>query len=241
MKRIGWSLTYFTLALMVSACAGASSQQVSQAPPATASRPDTIVVYHLAVDPSDVTLNQSIVQRGYREIAGTDESAKQRQLALDAAEDICLGVVSQLKEKGYNALCQARGTQVYGNNVLIVDGEFTNISEGNRLRRMVIGLGTGQSSVDTNVDVYHRTDAGPTHVLQFTTHADSGSMPGAAIMGAPGMAAGGSAAAVSAGVNVAAGAVKAHKSSLGNLANETADEIVASVTKYYEQQGWIAG
>jgi uncharacterized protein (UPF0297 family) len=168
----------------------------------------------------------------------TDETAKQRQLALDAAEDICLGVVTQLKEKGYNAICQACGTKAYGDNVLIVDGAFTNVSEGNRLRRTVIGLGAGQLAIDTTVNVFHQTSAGIQPIMQFTTHADSGSMPGAAIMGAPGMATGGSAAIVSAGVNVAASGIKAHRSSLGYLADKTAEETVKSITQYYAQQGW---
>jgi hypothetical protein len=229
---------YGVLALMLVGCAGASSQQLAQAPPATNQRPSTIVVYHLAVDSADVTLNQSIVQRAYRDMSDTDETAKARQLALDAAEDICLGVATQLKEKGYNAICQQRGIKTYGDNVLIIDGAFTNISEGNRLRRMVIGLGSGQSAIDTTVNVYQQTSSGIQPIMQFTTHADSGSMPGAAIMGAPGMAAGGSAAAASLGANVAASGVKAHRSSLGFLADKTAEQTVNSITQYYAQQGW---
>jgi Domain of unknown function (DUF4410) len=237
-KKAFCNSIYGVLALILIGCAGASSEQLAQARPAINQRPSTIVVYHLAVDSADVTLNQSIVQTTYRNISDTDESAKQRQLALDAAADICLGVATQLKEKGYNAICQDRGTKTYGNNALIIDGAFSNISEGNRLRRMVIGLGSGQSAIDTTVNVFQLTDSGVQQVMQFTTHADSGSMPGAAIMGAPGMAAGGSAAAVSLGVNVASSGVKAHRSSLGYLADKTAEETVNSITQYYAQQGW---
>jgi len=238
MRKVASTTMYGVLAIVLAGCAGASSQQLAQAPPAINQRPATIVVYHLAVDSADVTLNQSVVQRAYRDISDTDETADQRKLALDAAEDICLGVVTQLKEKGYNAICQDRGTKTYGDNVLIVDGAFTNISEGNRLRRMVIGLGSGQSAIDTTVNVYQLTSSRVQPLIQFTTHADSGSMPGAAIMGAPGMAAGGTAAAVSLGVNVASSGVKAHRSSLGYLADKTAAETVNSLTQYYAQQGW---
>jgi hypothetical protein len=223
---------------MIAGCAGASSQQVAQAPALINQRPNTIVVYHLAVDSAEVTLNQSIIQRTYRDVSDTNETAQQRQLALAAAEDICLGVVTQLKERGYNAICQDRGTRTYGDNVLIVDGVFTNISEGNRLRRMVIGLGSGQSAIDTNVNVFQLTASGVQQIMQFTTHADSGSMPGAVIMGAPGMAAGGSAAIASAGVNIAGAGIKAHRSSLGFLADKTAEETVKSLTQCYAQQGW---
>jgi hypothetical protein len=229
---------YAVLALILAGCAGSSSQQVTETPPPSNQRPRTIIVYHFAVDTTDVTLNQSIVQRAYRDVSGADQTAKQRQLALDTADDICVGMVTQLKEKGYNSICQERGTQIYGDNVLIVDGAFTNVSEGNRLRRMVVGLGTGQSAIDAKVQVFQRTTSGVQQVMEFTTHADSGSMPGAVIMGAPGMAAGGGAAAASLGANIAASGVKAHRSSLGFLADKTAKQAVKSLTQYYTQQGW---
>jgi hypothetical protein len=47
-----------------------------------------------------------------------------------------------------------RGQQVTGDDILIVDGEFADINEGNKLRRMVIGLRLGQSTLDTQVRVF---------------------------------------------------------------------------------------
>lgn len=105
---------------------------------------------------------------------------------------------------------------------------------------MVIGLGTGQSTLDTTVVASQNTVEGSQQLMEFSTHADSGSMPGAAIMGAPGAAAGGAAAVASVGVNVAAGGVKNYKSSTGSLADMTVTQIVDQVTKYYGQQGWIS-
>jgi len=42
---------------------------------------------------------------------------------------------------------------VAGGNILLVDGALTNINEGNRLRRLVIGFGTGSSTLDGNVSM----------------------------------------------------------------------------------------
>jgi hypothetical protein len=75
--------------------------------------------------------------------------------------------------------------------------------------------------------------------MDFTTHADSGEMPGAAIMGAPGAAVGGTAAAVSLGVNLAAGAGKTYTSGTGFLAKRSADKAVAHMSQYFANQGWI--
>src|SRR5262249_20968272 len=125
-----------------------------------------------------------------------------------------------------------------GANVLILDGEFTDISEGNRLRRMVIGLGAGQSKLNTVVQVLQKTNLGTTKIMDFATSADSGYMPGAGITGPAGAAAGGAAAAASLGVNVAAGGVKTYTSSTGYLADKTAEQIVQQFSNYYDRQGW---
>jgi hypothetical protein len=103
---------------------------------------------------------------------------------------------------------------------------------------MVIGLGAGASKVDTVVQVIQRTPQGSSELLDFATSADSGYMPGAGITGPAGAAAGGTAAAVSLGVNVAAGGVKNVTSSTGYLVDKTSDQIVQQVTNYYNRQGW---
>jgi uncharacterized protein DUF4410 len=229
------------LAIVAAGCAGASvTQQTQSAAPAAGARPSQIVVYPFAVDPSDITLNQGFFQRAYREYSGENENAQQSQIAHDTAHNVCVQVATALTQKGYSAVCQNRGVPVAGDNVLIVDGQFTDISEGNRLRRMVIGLGAGASVLDTSVQMYQRTDAGSTQLMEFGTHADSGKMPGAGITGPAGAAAGGAAAAASLGANLAAGGVKTYTSSTGFLADKTSDQIVTTMTQYFSQHGWAS-
>ncbi len=105
---------------------------------------------------------------------------------------------------------------------------------------MVIGLGAGQSTLDTVVQAYQKTDEGSQQVMNFGTHADSGYMPGAGITGPAGAAAGGAAAATTLAVNVAATGVKNVTSSTGFLADKTAKQIVDQVSGYYAAQGWGA-
>jgi hypothetical protein len=195
------------------------------------------VIYPFAANPAEITLNQGIVQRTYRNMSGKDQTAEQQKLATDTASNLCLSVASNLTAKGYRAVCLKRGEPVADNNALIVDGEFTDISEGNRLRRLVIGFGTGASTLDTNVHVYQRTDSGSQQLIDFNTHADSGKMPGAAIIGPAGAAAGGSAAVV-VGANAAMGGAKSYTSATGYLADKTATQITDTVTQYYTQHGW---
>jgi len=226
--------------LALAACAGAKvADQTQTAPTIAFARPRQIVIYPFAVNANQVTLNQSIVQRAYRNVSGDDQSASQQKIATDTASSVCLSVAANLTAKGYKAVCLQRGTHIRSSNSLVVDGEFTDISEGNRLRRLVIGFGIGASTLDTSVHVYQHTESGSQPLTDFTTHADSGKMPGAAIMGPAGAAAGGSAAVV-VGANAAVGGVKSYTSATDYLADKTATQITDVVTQYYAQRGWAS-
>jgi hypothetical protein len=231
-------LWYLVLAVAILGCAGAKVTQQSSAAPITNSRPSQVFVYPFAVKASDVSLNSGFFQATYREMSDDDPTDQQAQIAHQTAQNICIQVAADLTQKGISAVCLKRGVPPTGSNVLILDGQFTDISEGNRLRRMVIGLGSGQSKVNTVVQVIHRTDQGSAEILDFETSADSGYMPGAGITGPAGAAAGGATAAASLGVNLAAGGVKTYTSSTGFLADKTTDQIVDLVANYYNRQGW---
>ena len=229
---------YGLLALAAFGCAGAQVTQQSSAAPISAAPPTAVVVYPFAVDASDVSLNSGIFQVAYRNMSGENQSAQQVQLAHQTAQNICVQVAANLTQKGITATCLQRGVAPTGNNVLVLDGQFTDISEGNRLRRMVIGLGAGASKVDTVVQVIQKTPQGSSELLDFATSADSGYMPGAGITGPAGAAAGGAVAAASIGVNIAAAGVKNVTSATGYLVNKTTDQIVQQMVNYYNRQGW---
>ena len=231
-------LGYLALVVSILGCAGAQVTQQSSAAPVVNSRPSQIFVYPFAVNASDVSLNSGFFQSAYRQVSDDNPTDQQAQIAHQTAQNICIQVAAELTGKGINATCLQRGVRPTGTNVLILDGQFTDISEGNRLRRMVVGLGSGQSKVDTVVQVIQKTDQGSTEILDFETSADSGYMPGAGITGPAGAAAGGATAAASLGVNLASGGVKTYTSSTGYLADKTTTQIVDLVANYYNRQGW---
>jgi hypothetical protein len=233
-----FSLGYLVLAVSMLGCAGAQVTQQSSAAPIANSRPSQVFVYPFAVNAADVSLNSGFFQVAYRQMSDDNTSDQQAQIAHQTAQNICIQVAADLTQKGINSTCLQRGVPPTGSNVLILDGQFTDISEGNRLRRMVIGLGSGQSKVNTVVQVIQKTDQGSTEILDFETTADSGYMPGAGITGPAGAAAGGATAAASLGVNLAAGGVKTYTSSTGYLADKTTNQIVELVVNYYNRQGW---
>ena len=92
-----------------------------------------IVVYPFAVNPEDVSLNQGFFESTNGDMKGVNETAEQRDIAQNAAEDICVEVATALSEKGHKAICQRRGVPITG-GAIIIDGEFTTLTEGNRLK-----------------------------------------------------------------------------------------------------------
>jgi hypothetical protein len=227
------------LVIALVGCAGASVANQASSMPVSNNRPSTAYVYPFAVTAQDVTLNQGFFQKTYRDLSDENETQNQLLVAQNTALAMANAMVQELQVLGFTASTVARGAPISGQNILIVDGQFTDINEGNRLRRMVIGLGVGSSTLDTTVQVYQMANGTTQQIMDFTTHADSGAMPGAAIMGAPGAAVGGTAAAVSLGVNLAAGAGKAYTSSTGVMAKRSADKAVAQMSQYFATQGWI--
>lgn len=238
-KKFQRRFAILAVAAVVTGCAGASVAPGYNAQPAANNRPSTIYVYPFATSSSDVTLNQSFLQRGYRQLTDSDQNQSQLDLAHQTAGVLADSIVQQLESLGFTASRVARGTQVSGDNILIVDGQFLAINEGNRLRRMVIGLGAGEATLDTQVQVYQIANGANQQIMEFNVNANSGQMPGAAFTAPAGAAAGGAAAAASLGANLAAGAGKTYTSSIGVMAKRSAKQTVAYMSQYFATQGWI--
>ncbi|HTW88469.1 MAG TPA: DUF4410 domain-containing protein [Candidatus Binataceae bacterium] len=224
--------------VVLAGCTEVIASNPTPSPAGASSRPSQVVVYPFAVDPADITLNQSFFQRAYQDLSGEHQGVQQTRIAHRTAENVCLGIINALQQKGWNATCLERGTPVAGNDVLVVDGEFTDISEGNRLHRLVIGFGAGASSLDTSVTVYSWTNTQYRKLLDFTTHAGSGKMPGAVVIGPAGAAAGAGTGTMVA-ANAAMGGAKISSSSLGVLADKTVKAVVDQLAGYFAKRGWV--
>jgi hypothetical protein len=104
---------------------------------------------------------------------------------------------------------------------------------------MVIGLGVGEATLDTQVEAYQMANGANQQIMEFNVNANSGQMPGAAFTAPAGAATGGTAAAVSLGLNLAAGGGKLYTSSLTVMAQRSAKQTVAYMSQYFATQGWI--
>ena len=199
---------------------------------ASAARPSVVLVYDPTFRDADVTENKSTVALVADPGSGQDERTEVgRQVAAAFAAEM----VEDINKTGIRAERAVRATPVPP-NALIVVGQFVDVDEGNRVKRLVIGFGDGASRLDARIQVYE-TGA---KLLAFETHADSGKMPGgAATLGAGAMVTGGVTAASAVG-GVVTGGVKAHLSAIEKLAAKSGAQASAYLSEYFGKQGWIA-
>jgi len=221
-------------------CQLAAVRPQTTAAPVTTVRPNVIVVYDFAASAEAVNLNQSLVQRAYRSatMSGEEQQAAQSKTAQETAEDLSDDLVKRLTDLGFNGEKLPRGTPP-PDGAVAVDGEFVDIDEGNRLRRLVIGLGAGASKLGTQVNIYQVAGGQTSQLLTFTTHAESAKTPGAAMTMGVGAAAQGGATVAMGAASAGMAGVKTYRSSMGSLADSTAKQIVAYFSQYAAAQSWI--
>jgi hypothetical protein len=233
LKLSGISLFF----LLILGCAKTNVQETYEVANAGMPTPNPVLIYNFAVSPQDVQQNSSIFAKIQRDIENNSQTAEEIQIGHEVANALATELWQKINNLGLNAVRADQSLQVTPGAILIT-GYFVDINEGNRLRRNVIGLGMGESSLDSKIRVLAPSPSGYRELIAFDAHADSGDMPGAAVMGPAGAAAGAGAAAVIA-TNAAVGGVKSYRSASTQQAKKMADKIAAQLATYFAQQGWI--
>ena len=196
-------------------------------------RPARIIVSDFAVSEREVTEYQGIMRQ---QPSVKDPVERRRQLANEVKDAFAEEVVHGLRALGFTVESVSRGTAATGNE-LFVDAQFLTVDEGNPLRRLMIGFGSGTSTVESRVQVYHGGNA--RKVLEFTTHSDSGMMPGAGPTLGAGAAVQGGVTAGTVVANTAIEGIKTYRSAVARMAAASGDQVVRYLSEFFAQQGWI--
>ncbi|MDR5816484.1 DUF4410 domain-containing protein [Caballeronia sp. LZ033] len=203
-------------------------------------RPDTLYVYPFASDASDVKLdNHGMLSKLGAAMSGDSQADKQAQDAVAAREEVANEIVAKLQSMGLRAI-RADVPPPDGQNVLMIEGSFNTIDAGNRRRRMVIGLGAGESRVGATVQLVLKPAYGVPQVLeQFDANADSGHAPGMAEMAGVGAAAGHVASSLAVSGGLHAVSEKKH-ADVSSDEKRLADAIAKQIQKLGQSQGWMS-
>ena len=225
------------LVLLIAGCASTAVQDTYEVANTGMPTPNPVLIYNFAVSPQDIQQNSSIFAKIQRNIENNSQTAEQIQIGHEVADAMATELWQKINNLGLNAVRADQSLQVTP-GAIVITGYFVDIDEGNRLRRNLIGLGLGKSSLDSKIRVLAPSPSGYKELIAFDAHADSGDMPGAAVLGPAGAAAGAGTAAVVA-TNAVAGGVKSYRSASAEQAKKMADKIAAQLATYFAQQGWI--
>ena len=202
-------------------------------------RPDRVLVYDFAVEPEQVSLNRGLFARLGRQVSSASTTDDELKVAREVASGFSDELVARIQKLGMPAE-RATADQVAPPGTLAITGEFLTIDEGNRMRRMIIGFGAGQSEVKALVQVALQTAHGPLLAEELEASAESARTPGVGPMAGAGVAARGAAEAAST-VAVSGGvhALTERRSEVEADARRIADELGKQLKKLFARHGWI--
>ncbi len=238
------SLNYFSklagtclLVLLIGGCAKTNVQKTSEIEMVGMPKPPMVLIYNFSIDPQSVQQNSSAFSKIARNFENENEAVEKLKLGNEVAEAMAKELTKKIKAMGMNPQRADQNTPVVPGSIMIT-GQIIKIDEGNSIKRNVIGLGAGQSSLDATITVLTPTSTENKTIMTFNAHGDSGNKPGALVMGPAGAASGaGTAATVAA--NAAQGAANTYKSASSKQATDMAEKISAELSKYFAKEGWI--
>jgi hypothetical protein len=223
---------------LLSGCASAQVTAVSEHAVQPAGQPDTIYVSAFDVDANDVKLDHGgALKKIKASMDGTTDAQSQAETAADSRDQLADAIVDALRDQGLRAE-RHDGPAPAGHNALIVQGRFDTIDEGNRRRRVLIGLGAGKSEVGVAVELVYQSANGATQVARrFDASADSGHAPGLAETAGVGAVAGQVATAAVAGTGLH-GTSEARRGTVSAQTKRLAEAIAKQVAATNASHGW---
>jgi hypothetical protein len=200
------------------------------------SKPGRIVVYDFASSVNQIP-DGSVISP-YVQQHSTPQTLEQRAMGLKLGDLVAGHLVKDILALGMPAERQNSLRPVRSGDV-IIKGEFFSIDEGSRVKRMLIGFGSGANELKTHVMAYQVTPTGLHRLGDAEFKAAGGKMPGMAVP-LIGAAIGGTLAVtalVSGGLNTLQ---EVSPESLEGAAKRTADEISKELSRVFARKGWIA-
>ncbi len=230
--RLGSTLLLFSILWLVAGCGQSAVRPVALTSETSLPRPSRIWLQDFAVQDADVIEYQGILRQ---QPANPNAMERQRALAMLAADTMTGELAQRLRPLGFTVHRLAAGS-VVGDHDLLIDGEFKNIDEGNPLRRMIIGFGSGAARLETRARVYQGSRR--RKILDFIVAANSGKFPGA-VATAPVVVAAPASVAVGVGVS-GSRAVTTGATNVAGMAASNADQAARYLSEFFAKQGWIA-
>jgi hypothetical protein len=225
----------FLLLAFLAACASTKVTGREQDVTGPLPRPNHILVYDFVATPADMPADSWLADQAVgHDTPQTDEQiATGRQLGSKIAAEL----VKEIRNMGLPAEYAWKGAKPQINDI-VIHGYLLSIKEGDKAKRVAIGLGSGSSELRTAVEGFQMTAQGLRRLGSGTLESGSGKTPGAAVGLATLLATHNPA-----GLIISAGAhvygEKSGKSTIEGRAQQTAKEVGDVLKKRFQQEGWI--
>jgi Domain of unknown function (DUF4410) len=212
---------------LLTACNTAKVTGEREIAPPPAEKPPMVYVADFALDAQNIQQEDGMlsgrpgpVGRISHRLYGTsaDPAVRARQM-VDLMAD---SLVKDLSHAGFNA-CRLQPSARMPAEGWLLQGVFTEVQEGNRLRRAMIGLGQGQTDVQVVVGMENLSKGPPKPLYEISTDASSGNKPGAAPV-------------IALNPYAAAARFVISGQDLNKNVRQTASQIVAEISKRAEQR-----
>jgi hypothetical protein len=193
-------------------------------------RPNIIYVRDFALDVDNFQADQGVGgvlpgrlrgrlgERMPHPMANTDPEQQVSKIVAEMNKSL----ISKLKDKGYTAQhLELSGAESLPQSGWLLQGVFTEVDEGNRLKRATIGFGQGATQMDVQVTINDLASANPKEsFIVFGTVTDPKKIPGAIVTMNP---------------YVAAAKFVLEKNATDKDIQKTAEQIVNEILKNFEK------
>jgi len=222
--------------LLAAGCASSDvTQRQSAAGTEALARPNHVIVYDFAGAPADLPPD-SVIAKLYQQ-RDVPQTAEEIELGRKLGRLVSQNLVKKLTAAGIPAQAAAIApVPLVGDAV--IRGEFISTDEGSRLKRVLIGFGSGAAELKTLAEAYQVTASGLRPIGSAAISSEGGELPGMLVSLGVGAATGGLAAAAAVGTTTAV-VKETGSESLDAAAERTADEIAKLIVDAYKKRGWM--
>jgi len=191
------SIAFLSALLIVSATAWGAAQNKQQATtqlqPTT--KPEVIYVADFAIDTAEVKQESGVLREGgplggnrLQRISPLHRHENPEETARKLVNLLADSLTQDLRNNALPARRLLPGQPLPGKG-WVISGQFLEVDEGNRLRRAVIGFGSGATEMQIAVSVTNMSTHPGTPFLTLGSATGSGDRPGAAVTLTPYVAA----------------------------------------------------
>ena len=195
-------------------------------------KPQSVIIQDFTLA-GDVITDESTAARLHRHLSlrhGSDEDSTPEVLTQQVQASFSKTLIQEFAKVNVQSERAVDGMGAPAVPVLIVEGEFDAVDEGDKTKRVMIGFGRGASDIKTHVIVSSFVKGAKTTVLEFNLNSASGKKPGAATtMGVSSIA-----------VGAAVGDVGDKKGTVQADASRMAKAVAKQIEAFMNSQKWIS-